>query len=112
MRAQRCKGTKDLSPEEMRGFRLIEGIFRDHKVQCSIEEDNAMHMSFIILKMQPNNAPHWIDSRWIDWKLLNKKPQALYMGRKFKQENVISVLESLKEFCEKIESGEFKAKWK
>jgi len=29
MRAQRCKGTQDLSPEEMRGFRLIEGVFRD-----------------------------------------------------------------------------------
>jgi len=29
MRAQRCKGTQDLSPEEMRRFRLIEGAFRD-----------------------------------------------------------------------------------
>jgi len=29
MRVQRCKGSRDLSPEEMKRFRLIEGIFRD-----------------------------------------------------------------------------------
>ena len=29
MRIQRCKGTRDLSPEEMKGFRLIEAVFRD-----------------------------------------------------------------------------------
>lgn len=29
MKVQRCKGTRDLSPEEMRVFRLIEGVFRD-----------------------------------------------------------------------------------
>ncbi len=29
MRVQRCKGTRDLSPEEMTRFRLIEGAFRD-----------------------------------------------------------------------------------
>jgi len=29
MRIQRCKGTRDLSPEEMVRFRLIEGVFRD-----------------------------------------------------------------------------------
>ena len=29
MRVQRCKGTRDLSPEEMIRFRLIEGVFRD-----------------------------------------------------------------------------------
>jgi histidyl-tRNA synthetase len=29
MRIQRCKGTRDLSPEEMTGFRLIEGTFGD-----------------------------------------------------------------------------------
>jgi histidyl-tRNA synthetase len=29
MRIQRCKGTRDLSPEEMAGFRLIEGAFGD-----------------------------------------------------------------------------------
>ena len=29
MRIQRCKGTRDLSPEEMAGFRLIEGVFGD-----------------------------------------------------------------------------------
>lgn len=28
MRVQRCKGTRDLSPEEMEAFRLIEGTFR------------------------------------------------------------------------------------
>ncbi len=29
MKMQRCKGSRDLSPEEMRRFRLIEGVFRD-----------------------------------------------------------------------------------
>jgi len=29
MRVQKCKGTRDLSPEEMVRFRLIEGVFRD-----------------------------------------------------------------------------------
>jgi len=29
MKIQRCKGTRDLSPEEMGRFRLIEGVFRD-----------------------------------------------------------------------------------
>ncbi len=29
MKVQRCKGSRDLSPEEMIGFRLIEGAFRD-----------------------------------------------------------------------------------
>lgn len=29
MRVQRCKGTRDLSPEEMEVFRLIEGTFRN-----------------------------------------------------------------------------------
>jgi len=29
LRVQRCKGTRDLSPEEMIRFRLIEGVFRD-----------------------------------------------------------------------------------
>ena len=29
MRVQRCKGTRDLSPDEMTRFRLIEGVFRD-----------------------------------------------------------------------------------
>jgi histidyl-tRNA synthetase len=29
MKIERCKGTRDLSPEEMAAFRLIEGTFRD-----------------------------------------------------------------------------------
>jgi histidyl-tRNA synthetase len=29
MRIQKCKGTRDLSPEEMRRFRQIEGVFRN-----------------------------------------------------------------------------------
>jgi len=29
MRVQKCKGTRDLSPEEMERFRLIEGVFRN-----------------------------------------------------------------------------------
>ncbi|HEY40625.1 MAG TPA: histidine--tRNA ligase family protein [Dehalococcoidia bacterium] len=29
MRVQRCKGTRDISPEEMNRFRFIEGVFRE-----------------------------------------------------------------------------------
>ena len=38
MRAQRCKGTRDLSPQEMRIFRLIEGVFRDCCLDWGYEE--------------------------------------------------------------------------
>ena len=37
MRVQRCKGTRDLSPEEMARFRLIEGVFRDCCLKCGYE---------------------------------------------------------------------------
>ena len=38
MGAQRAKGTQDLSPEEMRRFRLIEGVFRDGCLKWGYEE--------------------------------------------------------------------------
>lgn len=38
MRVQRCKGTRDLSPEEMARFRLIEGAFRDCCLKWGYEE--------------------------------------------------------------------------
>ena len=38
MRAQRCKGTRDLSSEEMGQFRLIEGIFRESASATLLQE--------------------------------------------------------------------------
>ncbi len=38
MRVQRCKGSRDLSPEEMRRFRLIEGVFRECCLKWGYEE--------------------------------------------------------------------------
>ncbi len=38
MRVQKCKGTRDLSPEEMTRFRLIEGVFRDCCLNWGFEE--------------------------------------------------------------------------
>ena len=38
MSAHRCKGTRDMSPQEMRRFRLIEGIFRESCLKWGYEE--------------------------------------------------------------------------
>src|SRR3972149_12080931 len=38
MSTHRCKGTRDMSPQEMRRFRLIEGIFRESCLQWGYEE--------------------------------------------------------------------------
>jgi len=38
MKVQKCKGSRDLSPEEMTRFRLIEGAFRDCCLQGGYEE--------------------------------------------------------------------------
>lgn len=38
MSAHRCKGTRDMSPQEMRRFRLIEGIFRENCLKWGYEE--------------------------------------------------------------------------
>jgi len=49
MRAQRCKGTKDLSPEEMRGFRMIEGVFRDCCLKWGYEEVRTPTLEYLHL---------------------------------------------------------------
>ncbi|MFC1987134.1 ATP phosphoribosyltransferase regulatory subunit [Chloroflexota bacterium] len=49
MRAQRCKGTKDLSPEEMKVFRLIEGIFRDFCLKWGYEEVRTPTLEYLYL---------------------------------------------------------------
>ena len=49
MRAQRCKGTKDLSPEEMKGFRLIEGIFRDCCLKWGYKEVRTPTLEYLPL---------------------------------------------------------------
>ncbi|MDP2729681.1 MAG: HisS family protein [Dehalococcoidales bacterium] len=49
MRVQRCKGTKDLSPEEMRKFRLIEGVFRDCSLKWGYEEVRTPTLEYLHL---------------------------------------------------------------
>ena len=49
MRVQRCKGTKDLSPEEMRSFRLIEGVFRDCCLKRGYEEVRTPTLEYLHL---------------------------------------------------------------
>jgi histidyl-tRNA synthetase len=49
MRVQRCKGTRDLSPEEMRRFRLIEGIFRDGCLKWGYEEVRTPTLEYVHL---------------------------------------------------------------
>ncbi|MBA7651125.1 ATP phosphoribosyltransferase regulatory subunit [subsurface metagenome] len=49
MRAQRCKGTKDLSPEEMRRFRLIEEVFRDCCLKWGYEEVRTPTLEYLHL---------------------------------------------------------------
>lgn len=49
MSVQRCKGTKDLSPEEMRRFRLIEGVFRDCCLKWGYEEVRTPTLEYLHL---------------------------------------------------------------
>ena len=49
MRAQKCKGTQDLSPEEMKGFRLIEGVFRDCCLNWGYEEVRTPTLEYLHL---------------------------------------------------------------
>ncbi|MFC2011998.1 ATP phosphoribosyltransferase regulatory subunit, partial [Chloroflexota bacterium] len=49
MRVQRCKGSKDLSPEEMRVFRLIEGVFRDCCLKRGYEEVRTPTLEYLHL---------------------------------------------------------------
>ena len=49
MRVQRCKGTRDLSPEEMKRFRLIEGAFRDCCLKWGYEEVKTPTLEYLHL---------------------------------------------------------------
>jgi histidyl-tRNA synthetase len=49
MRVQRCKGTQDLSPEEMIRFRLIEGVFRDCCLKWGYEEVRTPTLEYLHL---------------------------------------------------------------
>ena len=49
MRVQRCKGTRDLSPEEMGKFRLIEGVFRDCCLRWGYEEVRTPTLEYLDL---------------------------------------------------------------
>ncbi|MFC1948896.1 ATP phosphoribosyltransferase regulatory subunit [Chloroflexota bacterium] len=49
MRVQRCKGSNDLSPEEMRVFRLIEGVFRDCCLKRGYDEVRTPTLEYLHL---------------------------------------------------------------
>ena len=49
MRVQRCKGTRDLAPEEMARFRLIEGVFRDRCLKWGYEEVRTPTLEYLYL---------------------------------------------------------------
>ncbi|MFB0559039.1 MAG: ATP phosphoribosyltransferase regulatory subunit [Dehalococcoidales bacterium] len=49
MKVQRCKGSRDLSPEEMAGFRLIEGAFRDCCLKWGYEEVRTPTLEYLHL---------------------------------------------------------------
>lgn len=49
MKAQRCKGTRDLSPAEMGKFRLIESVFRDSCLKWGYEEVRTPTLEYLHL---------------------------------------------------------------
>jgi len=49
MKAQRCKGTKDLLPDEMSRFRLIETLFRECCLKWSYEEVRTPTLEYLHL---------------------------------------------------------------
>ena len=49
MRVERCKGTRDLSPEEMTSFRFIEGAFRDCCLKWGYEEVKTPTLEYLHL---------------------------------------------------------------
>jgi histidyl-tRNA synthetase len=49
MRAQKCRGFSDLSPEEMTKFRLIEGVFRDCCLKCGYQEVRTPTLEYLYL---------------------------------------------------------------
>jgi histidyl-tRNA synthetase len=49
MKIQRCKGSRDLSPEEMAIFRLIEGVFRDCCLKWGYKEVRTPTLEYLHL---------------------------------------------------------------
>ncbi|HEX73537.1 MAG TPA: ATP phosphoribosyltransferase regulatory subunit [Dehalococcoidia bacterium] len=49
MRVQRCKGSRDLSPEDMTRFRLIEGVFRDCCLKWGYSEVRTPTLEYLHL---------------------------------------------------------------
>ena len=49
MRVQRCKGTRDLSPQEMNRFRLIEGVFGDCCLKRGYQEVRTPTLEYLHL---------------------------------------------------------------
>jgi len=49
MKIQKCKGTRDLHPEEMARFRLIEGAFRDCCIKAGYDEVRTPTLEYLHL---------------------------------------------------------------
>ena len=70
MRVQRCKGTRDLSPEEMKRFRFIEGAFRDCCLKWGYEEVKTPTLEYLHLFTSTGTLTPSMLSRvysFLDW---------------------------------------------
>ena len=70
MRVQRCKGTRDLSPEEMTRFRLIEGVFRDCCLKGGYREIRTPTLEYLHLFTSTGTLTPGILSKvysFLDW---------------------------------------------
>jgi histidyl-tRNA synthetase len=70
MRIQKCKGTRDLLPEEMRRFRQIEGVFRDACLKWGYQEIRTPTIEYLHLFTSAGTLTPSILSKvysFLDW---------------------------------------------
>ncbi len=70
MKIQRCKGTRDLHPEEMARFRLIEGAFRDCCLKAGYDEVRTPTLEYLHLFTSTGTLTPGILSKvysFLDW---------------------------------------------
>lgn len=70
MRVQRCKGCRDLSPEQMTGFRLIEAAFRDSCLKWGYQEIKTPTLEYLHLFTATGTLTPGMLSRvysFLDW---------------------------------------------
>ena len=70
MKVQRCKGTRDLSPQEMTAFRFIEGVFRDCCLKYGYQEIRTPTIEYLHLFTSAGTLTPGMLSRvysFLDW---------------------------------------------